>query len=219
MSLVLPPSCPVCSVRIEGPILPCEECHRQLGALWRRAAEGSERRSPIAALLFHGAARTLVHRMKYEGDRPAAETLAGLMAGRLESVGRLDLSTILVPVPLHPVRRRERGYNQAERLAAGVGRRLGIEVRPNALSRIRAGPSQTTLDPQARLASVAGAFVGRQAGLDRPVLVVDDVWTTGATGAACQQALRGAGWTGPIQILVAARAPLAFELETPEEVC
>jgi ComF family protein len=219
VSLVLPPCCPVCGRRLEGTSLPCEACHRELETLWAGAGRRSGGGAPIAALLFSGAARTLVHRMKYEGDRPAAEMLAALMAARLESDVPVDPATILVPVPLHPVRMRERGYNQAERLAKGVGRRLRLDVRPGALCRVRAGPSQTTLDPEARLASASGAFRGRGGGSGRPVLVVDDVWTTGATAGACREALREAGWTGPVGTVVAARAPLAFELETPEEVC
>jgi predicted amidophosphoribosyltransferase len=157
--------------------------------------------------------------MKYGGDRPAAEALADWMAARLTCGAGPDPATRLLPVPLHPIRLRERGFNQAERLARGVARRTGLEVRTDILRRVRSGASQTMLDHAARSAAVTGAFTGRAGIGERPILIVDDVWTTGATAGACRSALGAVGATGPIEILVAARTPPPIELETPREVC
>ena len=145
------------------------------------------------------------------------------MAARLVQGGAVDPGALLVPVPLHPTRMRERGYNQAERLARAVARATGAEVRTDILVRRQAGTSQTRLDREARRASVAGAFAVRGRSLDkpdgRPIIVVDDVWTTGATSASCRRALEDAGWAGPVRVLVGARTPLPFGFETPSPLC
>jgi ComF family protein len=219
LSLVLPPACPVCARRLEGSDQPCRDCRRELAELWSRGVGGLCEVALIAALPYEGAGRILVHRMKYEGHRPAAEALGTLMAARLGVHGAPDPATILVPVPLHPARLRERGFNQAERLARVVARRAQLDVRADILVRARAAASQTRLDPAARRAAVAGSFRGRGPALERPLLVVDDVWTTGATAGSCRRALEEAGWTGSIGVLVAAQTPPPFEVETLRGVC
>ena len=150
-----------------------------------------------------GPARRLVHALKYEGWRCAAEPMAEVMQ---RTVGaRLREADVLVPVPLGATRRRERGHNQAEVLAQALGRRTGLPVASGVLVRGRETRSQTALAPAARAANVAGAFrgVGRLA--PRPVLV-DDVLTTGATLAAAAQALTAAGAVS-IGAVTFARAP------------
>ena len=100
-------------------------------------------------------------------------------------------ATVTVPVPLHPARRRERGFNQAGDLAHYIG--LPVV---HALSRVRATPSQTTLDAIDRRANVHGAFRATRRVHDLrgvTVLVVDDVQTTGATLEACASVLKEAG--------------------------
>jgi predicted amidophosphoribosyltransferase len=98
----------------------------------------------------------------------------------------------LVPVPLGARRRRSRGYNQSERLAAALGARLGLPLRTDLLARERETTTQTALTPEARRANVADAFTARGRVAGRLVLV-DDVFTTGATLLAAAAALAGAG--------------------------
>jgi ComF family protein len=139
---------------------------------------------------MEGGAARLVHALKYEGwfalGGPMGEALA---PAALEvcggSVHRLE------PVPLPAARLRERGYNQAELLARSLGRLLGWPVGA-ALSRDDARRRQVRLGRNERRENVKGAFHARPGSTDGPpVLLVDDVLTTGATAAACALALRG----------------------------
>ena len=112
----------------------------------------------------------------------------------------------LVPVPLHWRRRWRRGFNQAEMLARGVGRRHGLPVRPRRLVRVRATPPQQG-DADARRRNVRDAFAVRRTGngsVGRRLLLVDDVFTTGATANACAAALLTAG-AGAVGVLTLAR--------------
>ncbi len=141
-----------------------------------------------SAVWHEGGARSAVHQLKYEGWWSVATAMAAAMT-RLEPLtGRL----VLVPVPLAARRRRERGYNQSEHLARALGHRVGQPVRAEALSRTRETPSQTALAPDARMANVAGAFRASSLPGVRVVLV-DDVFTTGATLLAAAHAVRQAG--------------------------
>lgn len=153
-----------------------------------------------SAVWHEGGARSAIHQLKYEGWWRVTESLAGAMGGLEPLTGRL----LLVPVPLAPKRLRDRGYNQSEYLARAVGKVTGHPVQPHALRRVRETPTQTALTPEARLANVTGAFqAGGVAG--RRVVLVDDVFTTGATLLAAAQALTRAG-AGEVEAVTFARA-------------
>jgi ComF family protein len=166
-------------------------------------------RSLRSAYLLEGPAHRLVHGLKYGGWHCVAEPMGQRMAQVDLGEEAEEEVTLVVPVPLSAVRMRQRGYNQAELLAAVVARVRGLELRPELLERHRAGESQTALHPAERLANVAGAFrvpVEASAVLRRQhVMIVDDVWTTGATTLACASALR-AGGARAVSVLTFARA-------------
>lgn len=115
---------------------------------------------------------------------------------------------LLVPVPLHPVRLRSRGFNQALLLARPLGRALGLPVAPRALRRIRRTQAQPGLGAAERRVNLAGAFVVCHPATvsGRHVVLVDDVLTTGATANACAGALRAAG-ASRVDVYTAGRAP------------
>ncbi len=151
-----------------------------------------------AAVTFDDVARGLVHKLKYADRLDLAAPLARLM---LQAGTDLTATAeIIVPVPLHPLRLWRRKFNQAALLARHIGAATGLRVDSTALVRRRRTPSQTALGRAARRANVAGAFAVQQSATHRiegrRVLLVDDVYTTGATLDVCALALRRAGAAG-----------------------
>lgn len=141
-----------------------------------------------SAVWLSGTARDAVHALKYHGWRRAAEGMVPVMT-KLEPVRN---GSVLVPIPLGAARRRERGYNQSAELARALGRLVSLPVDQARLDRRRETARQTGLTPDARRANLVGAFAARAAPGERPVLV-DDVFTTGATLRAAAEALLAAG--------------------------
>jgi ComF family protein len=139
---------------------------------------------------------------KYGGAQRLGRRLAAAMLPRVPDT---DVS-LVVPVPLHVRRLRHRGFNQSAVLARHLGRSLGCRVALTLAARMRDTPSQITLNPLARATNVAGAFAVRHPELvrDRTILVVDDVWTSGATARALAAVLRVAGATA-VDVLTVAR--------------
>jgi len=146
-----------------------------------------------AGWLYDEAVARLAHAIKFEGRPGLVRLVAAPLAAAVRAGGgRADL---LVAVPLHAARRRERGHDQAARLAEALAAELGAPFVPGVLERARATRAQSALAGAARRENVRGAFrLARPAGLrGRRVLVVDDVLTTGATLVECMEVLRAAG--------------------------
>ena len=138
-----------------------------------------------------GGVRDIVFDLKYRGIRALAPDMGELLARHLES-SRLA-ADLIVPVPLHRRRERERGYNQAALLAYELGRRTGLPVAA-ALRRTKDTPPQVAmLGPEKRRANIDGAFECVADVRDRRVLLIDDVVTTGSTMGACAAPLKAAG--------------------------
>jgi predicted amidophosphoribosyltransferase len=216
VQVFLPPRCPTCGAPAEGigDVLAtgCALCRAE-------PLTGIERAGALGA--YEGSLRRIVHALKFRRHPSVARVLARRLACALpELIGACDA---VVPVPLHGRRRRERGFNQAEEIA----RHLGPPVL-GALRRTRATRPQSELDARTRRHNVADAFalapwlrVGRRLGAlgtggarsarqpleDRRLLLVDDVWTTGATLSACAAALRGAGVREVYAVVIARAVP------------
>lgn len=185
LPLLLPPYC----LRCAQPILYGDTCQRCLVS--PLAIDGIR-----APLLMEGAVREAIHRLKYYNLRALAPLLGALLADFLSS--QPVPVALLVPVPLHRRRERQRGYNQAYLLAQEAGKRLGLPVMPRALSRLKDTPPQArSSGAEERRANVRGAFRCTRPYLVEgvAVAVVDDVCTTGATLEACAAALKEAGAT------------------------
>jgi ComF family protein len=202
MAPVQGPLCDVCGVP-----LPSDQAGAScLGCLRHPPAFTSAR----AAALYLPAATGLnplaaaVRSLKYRRRRQVAEALGGLLAERYPF--RSD--ALLVPVPLHLGRLRARGFNQALLLARALGRRRGLPVAARVLARARPTEAQTGLPAADRRRNLRDAFIVRStAAIEcRPVVLVDDVLTTGATADACARALLAAG-ARRVDVYTAGRAP------------
>jgi ComF family protein len=139
--------------------------------------------------------REILHLLKYGGMQSLGIRLGRELGTRVQSSGLS--ADLLIPVPLHTIVRRERGYNQSESICRGVQQVTGIRVEPAGLLRRRQTVSQTRLSLGERRENVAGAFAvdPRRAGLlhGTRLLLVDDVITTGSTVSACAEALLDSG--------------------------
>jgi ComF family protein len=151
---------------------------------------------------------TAILRLKYE-DRADLAPRLGLAMLRAATTACVDGGVdLVVPVPLHPKRLVERGYNQAALLAATISQALGLRIVPRGLIRSRDTPRQAELDRQTRLTNLAGAFRAREPSMLRGarVLLIDDVKTTGSTLRACMVPLHEVG-ARLVRPLVLAQTP------------
>jgi len=210
--------CPMCLAQMEPPAVPgwvCATCGRPLlpgpaGAYCPDLCDSGGLAAIQCAGAFAGPLREAIHRLKYERWRVLAPALAALLVATCTATPLPWPDTAgpaLVPVPLHRRRARARGFNQAALLAAHLGAAFGWPVRPG-LVRVRATPSQVGLSAADRAVNLEAAFAWRGAALPAgPLVLVDDVYTSGATMQACAEALRAAGAPAVYGLAVARTAP------------
>ena len=191
----------------------CQSCLAELAGGTIPAARQALRRETapqtvISVWKHEAAARRLVHRLKYQADPSAARFLAdGMVCALLNEKTVLERAEWIIPVPLHPAREQERGYNQAALLANRISSQTGVAMTEKVLFRTRSTGNLAKMHREERFESLRDVFAVGDVRLvaDRRVLLVDDVFTTGATAQACAGALMQAG-AAEVSVVTACRA-------------
>ncbi|HUX82842.1 MAG TPA: ComF family protein [Halothiobacillus sp.] len=195
--------CPVCAIRVPEPDMICADCLRHPRSFDRT----------VTGLDFDAPARALIHRLKFQRD---TAVMAALLRPMIDAIGQHyprspaallpeDWPDALLPMPIHPRRRRERGFNQARLMADRLGRHFGLSVCGDAVRRVKMNAPQSQLDAAARRKSLKDAFAVEGA-LPAHVAIVDDVMTTGSTTDSLARVLKRAG-VFRVSVWVAARTP------------
>ncbi len=179
--------CPLCNAAVAKQYAICRQCRLTHPKLRGIATIGA----------FSGPLRHAIHHYKYQNRTSLAQDLGELLS-RLVMDAEIPPCAAIVPVPIHPKREAERGFNQASLLALAVGERLHLPVLSDGIVRIVDTPPQVGLSREQRLRNVAGAFSARRGAFQHGgILLLDDVATTGATLVTCAQELvqeGGAPW-------------------------
>ncbi|MDZ7413507.1 MAG: ComF family protein [candidate division KSB1 bacterium] len=206
LDFVFPPYCMFCGAHLaRHECLVCYNCWFALpltpspgGVVHTGGAKHGEPQhldASVAVWRYDEQVERIIHLFKYGGYTCLARPLGLAVGGTLVATGLCDRGDVLVPIPLHPARRRERGYNQSELLARRAAKVCGLPVETDLLRRTRYTRPQSQLGASERAKNVAGAFAVRlpaEVG-GRRVILVDDVLTTGATASECARVLKEAG--------------------------
>jgi ComF family protein len=189
----------------DNPDTLCQPCRLAPPAFVKAVAYGG----------YHGELRALVHLLKYDGMQPVARRLGALLADSLELLGAdIPEQLLVIPVPMHAEKQRKRGFNHAHLLARAAAREVArrhpdwaLHLETTLLQRMRVTVSQAGLTTHQRRENLRGAFFAprpaRLAG--KHVLLIDDIYTTGATVRACSRVLRNAG-AASVRVATVARA-------------
>lgn len=199
LTTVQPPFCSCCGDPVSGFIdhsYRCSWCKKNKPAF--DVARSCAR--------YDGLVRELLLLLKYRGGVCYAEDLAELLVAGVQRYYADRSFDAVVPVPLHPLRRLQRNYNQAKLLSSSLARRIGLPLHTNCIRRVKRTDTQTKLTAAQRLSNVNKAFrAGHLSWLaNRRVLLIDDVMTTGATVASCARALKKGG-AESVSVLTVAR--------------
>lgn len=211
---ILPPTCVLCGGRGQAPVLdlcqpcaadfpmnlnPCRICAAPLsGAASPDLVCGQCLRKPprfdraLVPFRYSYPLDELLRRFKYRGILAYGRVLGTVLAEHL-ALHCKPLPQLVIPVPLHPTRHRERGFNQASELARSVARRLSIRIDDRLCERLRATADQTQLDAKARRGNVRRAFALARKPDARHVAILDDVLTTGSTANEIARVLKRSG--------------------------
>jgi ComF family protein len=200
LDLLLPPACAGCGTfgqqlcaTCESRLKPASRPEDRFFASEAGILVGDALTLAMAAYAYEGTLRRVLQRLKYGGSARLAAPLAAAAIPALETLLALTGPAPLVPIPLHPARQRQRGYDQAALLAAALASRARCDT-ANLLIRRRPTTKQHRLDRNARLRNLRDAFgLGPLARPPPSVILVDDILTTGATLEACASVLLDAG--------------------------
>jgi ComF family protein len=211
-SLLFPVTCIVCKRRInETQSLVCESCWRNLSYLSSDIIESKPVPDNIDMMIpvfvFDELVQTIIHFLKYNGFKSLGIELGKKVSLKVQNQIPVSNETVLIPVPLHPVKYRERGYNQSYYIAIGIGEILGLSIHRRLLKRIKNTETQTQLSANERQQNMQDAFEIAD-GVDLSgihcAVLIDDVFTTGSTLNSAAGVLKKRGVEKVIGITVAA---------------
>lgn len=185
LSFVKAPVCQKCGKEvISADVEYCFDCIRH-----KRSFEYGR-----ALINYEEHARNSMVKIKYKNKREYLDFYGEAICARYEKQILRMGAEVLVPVPVHPSRKRERGFNQAEILARRIGERLAIPLCPSMLTRNKKTMPQKGLDPAGRLENLEKAFLAEESARGvKGIILVDDIYTTGSTMEACTRALKKSG--------------------------
>ncbi|MFC1561276.1 ComF family protein [Candidatus Latescibacterota bacterium] len=216
IDFLFPPECPVCGGSFSAKEIICHtcieaitDCSYQYTPSKRVLTDIDE----ISILLpYNPVCRNLIHALKYHGMHSTGFVLGKLMARKIIKECSLPEKPCIVPVPLHLTKLSDRGYNQSEHLAEGFSSFTGYEICSDLITRQKNTNTQTALDHEDRILNVRDAFryTGERSLSGRPVILIDDVMTTGSTVSECAKALKEGG-AGKITVCVVATPDIGMD--------
>lgn len=201
VNLFFPPICPGCNQRInELQSGICPECWERMIPLSPSAIQAKQVPAHLEAVfpvfIFEPLIQNLIHALKYQGCKSLGVALGKSAGIQVRAMIPLEPDTVMIPVPLHPIKLRERGYNQSDYIADGFAISLRLPVRKDILRRIKNTVTQTQLTAEERRHNMQDAFaVKKNADLlnVKNVILIDDVLTTGSTMNSAAEVLKKVG--------------------------
>jgi ComF family protein len=195
LNLFLKSNCPLCQ-RPTGELI-CTYCQKQIQACqFQNPAEFWRGDFPLFAWgTYQGTVKRSIAAFKYENQPELARPLGTWLGKAWQQSPPIRGKLAIVPIPMHPEKQKQRGFNQAELLAESFCRLTGHKLRSTILSRVKATAAQFSLSAQAREQNLQGAFQVTTSGqkFPEPVLLLDDIYTTGATARSAKAVLEAAG--------------------------
>jgi len=190
LDLVLPPVCYVCGSSCSSKYGLCCDCLDKVKRE-RRFRDNKCGERAWSCCYYRNAVKDCIHLFKYKGYVGLVDIFKDIMTEFIEKSELQKQVDLIVPVPMYPVKKRERTYNHAEILASSVSKTFDIPVEVKNLKKIKWTTSQSELDREKRLKNVRGSFlaVDKKAFSGRRILLIDDVYTTGATINECAKVL------------------------------
>ncbi len=219
--LLFPRCCHTCDTKMphENRFLICDSCFRKIRFISNQACRGCAKIFPgfdgsegqglcpgcskdkrffdecFSVAIYEGEIKKLLQSFKYAREEYLAPTLQMIFQKILERNIEWCQFDCIIPVPLHPLKLKERGFNQSLFLAQALDKKIKIPLLPAALKRVKYSTGQTLQDKRARMENIQGSFVvGFSHKIrDKKVLLVDDVLTTEATAQECAKILKASG--------------------------
>ncbi|NOZ09096.1 MAG: ComF family protein [FCB group bacterium] len=199
LDFIYPQYCKFCEKKLSsGEIRYCRSCFEQLvptkiGNWIKEVTTGEHLDFAYSAYWFNEVLQDCIHNSKYNGYKRLLRKVSELALSELEDAPEIMQIDVIIPVPLHKVRYRERGFNQADIIARTIGKRFHLPVKAHLLQRVVWTDSQTKLDIEGRRRNTERAFRVKGSCDGMNILLIDDVLTSGATSNSCAKELKDQG--------------------------